>query len=96
MPTAIPFDDVSPDDVASLWNEAYQGAKMTGEEVSNKLDEHFEPQGSFAAIEGMEIVGCVLSQVFPEIESDAYWFIESPGVILAVLVAPTHRRQGVP
>lgn len=95
MPTAIPFDDVSPEDVAKLWNKCYPDSRLKAEGVSRVLDEHFDAKGSFASVDGMKIVACVLSQYLPEIESDPYWLVESPGVILAVLVRPSHRRQGV-
>ena len=95
MPAAIPFENVSAEDVAPLWNGCFPDRQLTPDDVSRVLDEHFEPESSFASVDGMKLVGCVLSQFLPEIESDCYWFLESVGVVLAILVHPSHRRQGV-
>ncbi len=95
VPTVIPFEDISPEDVASLWNDCYPDSELAAESARSVLGEHLERKASFAAVDGMDIVACVLSQHLPEIESDPYWFVESAGVILAVLVRPSHRRQGV-
>ncbi|MBE7462040.1 MAG: GNAT family N-acetyltransferase [Planctomycetes bacterium] len=84
-----------------LWNRScvglYQACPLP-ERIFEKLlnSDEFDPAGSFAAVDANgKLIGALWSLRQAPFEDEGYWWLESPGVMAALLVDPGLRRKGV-
>lgn len=86
---------------ADLWNRActgvYEATPKAWEKFAKFLDApEFDAESSAAALDGQgNLVGAALVMRQLPYEDDNYWWLESPGVVAAVLVDPANRRKGI-